>query len=125
MEQFCHPVLGYSNSHKYYANDEEKLQKYAQQREERGWDDTELFGLDHTIAKFLADRLYRFAEFTVSTPFPLTHEEWKVIIITIADGMALYTNLSDWEYTMEAEENYAKVDKAKALFVEWFEALWS
>lgn len=47
-----------------YASEysEEKQKEYAKQREERGFDDTELWNLDYTLAAFILPRLKAFRE---------------------------------------------------------------
>ena len=50
---------GLSNS---ISDTDERQPKWQQQRIERGFDDTETWALDSTIAKFIAPRLKRFKE---------------------------------------------------------------
>lgn len=55
--------------------------KYFIQRWTRGWDDSELWSLDMTIAKFTIPRLQRFKEITISYPSECgSLEGWYKII---------------------------------------------
>lgn len=59
----------------------EKLAKYKRQRIERGFDDTELWGLDRTIAKYVLPRLIEFKKVTNGYPPNFdSFEEWIAVI---------------------------------------------
>ena len=49
-------------------DDTKARRKYKMQRLERGFDDTETWNLDYTLAKFLAPRLRRFIEVHTGVP---------------------------------------------------------
>lgn len=49
---------------------------YKRQRLERGFDDTELWNLDYTFAKFVLPRLKRFKEVNQGYPASITYEVW-------------------------------------------------
>ena len=57
--------------------DDEKWKKYQQQRLERGFDDSELWSLDHTITSFILPRLKRFKEITCGYPSDMSEKEWN------------------------------------------------
>jgi hypothetical protein len=93
---------------------------YKKQREERGFDDTETWALDATIAKFVLPRLKRFKELHICHPSSITMEEWDCIIQQMIDGFeeALLRDekIVDWDYE--------KVNTGLKLFVEYYHDLW-
>jgi len=54
--------------------DSDKIKKFKEQREERGFDDTEVYNLDSTIARFILPRLKRYKELNNIVPTDLTEE---------------------------------------------------
>ena len=73
--------------------DDERLPLYRKQREERGWDDTELWGLDITIIKFAIPRIKRLMEIQHGWPgteeVP-TVEVWEAILREMLVEMEKY-----------------------------------
>lgn len=58
------------------SRDDERWKEYQQQRLERGFDDSELWSLDHTITSFILPRLKRFKEITCDYPSDMSEKEW-------------------------------------------------
>lgn len=54
--------------------------KYFHQRLMRGFDDTETFSLDHSLAKIILPRLKRFKELSIARPYDMTESEWNIIL---------------------------------------------
>jgi hypothetical protein len=54
--------------------------KFWWQRRTRGWDDSELWSLDATIAKFVRPRLARLKEIKHGYPCDLTEQEWDIVV---------------------------------------------
>ena len=54
--------------------------KHFYQRRTRGWDDSDTWSLDHTIAKFVLPRLKLFRKIDFGYPAGLTSEEWNWIL---------------------------------------------
>ena len=93
--------------------------KFLYQRIVRGWDDSETWSLDYTIAKFTLPRLKRFKELNGSYPHQLSMKEWDAI-------------LDDIIYVFEAykEDNIDGCDqdrrkKGLEYFGKYFSSLWS
>ena len=63
----------FSVAEEVYERDPETLEKYKQQRESQGFDDTETWHLDRTLALFLIPRLERFIQ--VNNGFPTSETE--------------------------------------------------
>ncbi len=96
------------------------------QRRTRGWDDSETWNLDVTIAKFAAPRLKRFKELNNGHPHCLnmdTEEKWDSAIdemIWALDNVAK-DNIGSPEYAMTESD---RCENGLKLFGEWFRALW-
>lgn len=98
---------------------------YAKQREERGWDDTELWNLDYTIACFVYPRLKRFIELEPAG-YPAqsfeTYEDWIEALKKMLYSFECVIKDGDGVYI--TRENMEKVDEGLRLFGEYFQSLW-
>lgn len=106
---------------------DEREPKWKAQRLTRGFDDTEMWSLDCTIAKFIAPRLKVFkeqAEQIEDHPGQITFQEWKGILEQMIEGFEIYPNHFHWTEE-ESDANWRKVDKALSLFHKWFFNLWN
>lgn len=101
---------------------DERRPLYEAQRKERGFDDSECWNLDNTLAQFLVPRLKVFKENTNSYPGTLESEEWDAILQEMIDGFEIAAN-PDLCYG-EDEENNKKRDRAVHLLSEYFNHLW-
>lgn len=73
--------------------DHPKWDKFTKQRLERGFDDSETWNLDLTIAKFVLPRLESFKESFMGYPgFLKNEDEWKTILEKICKAFRLYIN---------------------------------
>lgn len=97
---------------------------YKRQREERGWDDTELWNLDYTIAKFVYPRLKRFIELEPAgwpaNDFP-TYEDW---IEALKKMLYAFERMITEDYETVGSEEYNKVQEGLELFGKHFQSLW-
>lgn len=92
--------------------------KYKLQREERGFDDSELWSFDTTVAKFIAPRLRAFKE--VSQGFPPqfgTFENWMSAI----DDMVYWAEFVAEDCVRDLDD---RAKNGKNLFFENFESIW-
>lgn len=99
-----------------------RMIKHFWQRRTRGFDDSDLWNLDDTIAKFVATRLWAFKELKCSYPSNLkSYEEWQGILERIAFAFKLLQ-----KDAFERNEFEQKcIDDGLKLFVEYYENLWS
>lgn len=74
------------------------------QRQQKGWDDSETWALDHTIAKFVMPRLKRFRDISIAVPYGLEEDEWNDILNQMITGFEIaaddtrWFNITDQEY---------------------------
>lgn len=64
---------GYAGS---IDKDDARQPLWKQQREEQGWDETELWNLDQTIAAFILPRLKAFRKHSYSHPYGMSEADW-------------------------------------------------
>lgn len=101
--------------------------EWKAQRLTRGFDDTEMWSLDCTIAKFIAPRLKVFKEQAAEIgdhPVNITSEKWQEILSQMIEGFELYSDHFNWPSDV-SNENWKKVYKALKLFKNWFMNLWN
>ncbi len=97
--------------------------KLFKQRRTRGFDDSETWSLDHTIAKFALPRLKVFKNLDKSHPEQFTHEQWKAVIDDMIYAMEYYDDLDKNIY--DTKFDYDRIQKGCKLFGEHFGNLWS
>lgn len=100
-------------------DDDSRLLKYAEQRLERGFDDTETWCFSSVIARFMVPRLERFKELNCCYPPSLTPEEWDGILQEMIDGFKEMKLVDDWDVF-----DRSKVDRALELLSKWYLDLW-
>ena len=106
--------------------DDSRFEDFKKQRLERGFDNSELWSLDCTIAEFIVPRLKAFKEVSADEgdhPGSLAEKEWQDILSQMIEGFELYPNHFHWD-PEEQETNWKKVDKAMSLFHKYFFSLW-
>jgi len=88
------------------------------QRRTRGWDDSETWGLDTTIARFVAPRLKRFREIANGYPGELTEKKWDEMLakMQLAFELIAADQIED--------EDRPEIEEGLRLFAEWFRGLW-
>lgn len=91
------------------------------QRITRGWDDSDTWALDATIALFALPRLKRFRQLTIGYPVGLTEGEWKRILNEIEWFLE---KSSDGAIQLKDQEERERYKKAKLLWGEYFNSLW-
>ena len=95
--------------------------RFFWQRRTRGWDDSETFSLDHSLAKLILPRLKRFKEVTIGIPGNLKEDEWNLILDKMIAAFEFAA--SDKRWVAESEE-YQKHNEGIKLFAEHFWSLW-
>ena len=116
----------FSIAQEVYPNEPEKLEKYKKQRGERGFDDTETWHLDKTLALFLIPRLERFIQLNNGFPSGETEESFNEKLNFILKSFQEYYNGENEEVSLELEkERVSNLKKAAAILGEiWFDLWW-
>lgn len=115
-----YPAIRTGLAHKIKRTDKRQA-KWRKQRKKYGYDTTELWSLDSTIAKFILPRLKAFRSFRCGYPGALnSREEWDAILDVMIQGFEIQADDSRWhEYGADN-----KIDAGIKVFCEWYCALW-
>lgn len=123
--------------------DDDRWEKYKKQRLENGFDDSELWCLDSTIAKFILPRLKRFIERSLGTPARLyykyidlgypeevankyAYKDWSGILDKIVWAFENYDDesyMKERDFKKAYDEYREKIKEGLQLFAEWFGSL--
>ena len=119
-------INNFSIAEEVYPDEPEKLEKYKKQRDERGFDDTETWHLDKTLALFLIPRLERFIQVNNGYPGGETEESFNEKLNFILKSFKEYYNGENNEVSLELEkERLINANKAVAILGEiWFDLWW-
>lgn len=122
-KKFKCPKGYYGFAHELNSSDK-RIKKYAKQRREHGFDDTETWNLDASILKFILPRLKRFKEVTNGHPGNLTEQQWNDVL----DTMIQYCEFSltdELLYIHSYSEKQKKLVKnGRKAFIKYFHHLW-
>ena len=116
----------FSIAEEVYSGDSEKLEKYKKQRDERGFDDTETWHIDKTLALFLIPRLERFIEVNNGFPCGETEESFNEKLNFILKSFQEYYYNECDEVSLDLEKERLKNAKEAAVLlgVIWFDLWW-
>lgn len=111
-----------------YSKDPTKKEQYRQQRFLNGFDDTETWHMDRTMALFIIPRLKRFIEVNNGIPNGETEESYNDKIRFIISAFENYYVSDKYYNSVDIEERQKLTDDTK-LAVEnlsklWFELWW-
>jgi hypothetical protein len=105
--------------------DDKRQETFKQQRLERGFDDTETWNLDYTIASFILPRLKRFKQVANCYPGNMTLEEWEDILDKMIDAFEFKVKEDDESWTLEEEKAVSdRVQEGLDLFAKYYFCLW-
>lgn len=102
----------------------ERNDQYKKQRIERGFDDSETWNLDATIASFILPRLKRFKVVNRGYPPSLTEEEWNNIIDKMIFSFEYILDDSIDDSPDSRSKKYEQYKEGIKLFAEYFHHLW-
>jgi hypothetical protein len=113
----------FSVSDDVYEKDLVKKEQYRQQRFERGFDDTETWHMDRTMALFIIPRLKRFIEVNNGIPIGETEESYDEKLRFIIQAFENYYVSDKYFNSVDIEERKKLTDDVK-LAVEYLSKLW-
>ncbi len=124
-ELFCSKNICFSEVG---GRDSKRIEKYKKQRISRGFDDSETWSLDGTIASFILPRLKRYKEINIAYPATdgMTFKKWNEIVDEIIKTFEFIKNCSYDKWGSNQEETkkkMAEIDHGLHLFAEWFLSL--
>ena len=116
----------FSIAEEVYKDVPERLEHFKKQREENGFDVTETWHLDKTLALFLIPRLERFIQVNNGFPNGETEESFNEKLNFILKSFQQYYYGENEEVSLELEkERVSNLKKAAAILGEiWFDLWW-
>ena len=120
--------INFSVADEVYEKDPEAREKYKQQRFEQGFDDTETWHIDRTLALFIIPRLKRFIEVNNGIPNGETVESYNDKLNFIINAFENYYATDKYYQSTDSAERKQLTDdvrKAVGLLSNlWFELWW-
>lgn len=108
-----------------YKDVPERLEHFTKQREEQGFDDTETWHLDKTLALFLLPRLKRFIQVNNGFPSGETYESYIEKLNFIIKSFEEYYSDDNIETSLEIEKERLKnAQQAVELLSKLWFCLW-
>ena len=115
--------ISFSVANEIYEKDLVKKEQYRQQRFERGFDDTETWHMDRTMALFIIPRLKRFQEVNNGIPNGESEESYNEKIRFIISAFENYYVSDKYFNSVDIEERKKLTDDVR-LAVEYLSKLW-
>ena len=115
--------INFSVADEIYEKDLVKKEQYRQQRFERGFDDTETWHMDRTMALFIIPRLKRFMEVNNGIPNGETEQSYDEKIRFIIGAFENYYVSDKYFNSVDIEERKKLTDDVRQA-VEYLSKLW-
>ena len=115
--------INFSVADDVYEKDLAKKEQYRQQRFERGFDDTETWHMDRTMALFIIPRLKRFIEVNNGIPIGETEESYDEKLRFIIQAFENYYATDQYYNSVDIEERKKLTDDVR-LAVDYLSKLW-
>ena len=115
--------INFSVADEVYEKDLETREMYKQQRFENGFDDTETWHMDRTIALFIIPRLRKFIEVNNGIPTGETIESYDEKLRFIISAFENYYATNKYYESVDDNERKQLTDDVK-LAVEYLSKLW-
>lgn len=126
VKKSSYSCTDFSVAEEVYARDPETILKYKKQKEVQGFDDTETWHLDRTLALFLMPRLERFIQVNNGFPTGETEDSYNEKLNFIVHSFKEYYYNEDEDVSLELEkERLLNAKKAAELLGKlWFDLWW-
>jgi len=120
--------INFSVADEVYSKDLNTREMYKQQRFEQGFDDTETWHLDRTMALFLVPRLKKFIQVNNGIPYGETIESYNEKLNFIISAFENYYVTDKYYQSTDTEERKKLTDDVRIavdyLSKLWFELWW-
>jgi len=120
--------INFSVADEVYSKDLNTREMYKQQRFEQGFDDTETWHLDRTMALFLVPRLKKFIQVNNGIPYGETIESYNEKLNFIISAFENYYVTNKYYQSTDTEERKKLTDDVRIavdyLSKLWFELWW-
>ena len=120
--------INFSVAEECYGKDPTTLEMYKQQRFENGFDDTETWHIDRTMALFIIPRLKRFIEVNNGIPTGETVESYNEKLNFIISAFENYYTTNKYYESTDIEERKQLTDDVRKavdyISKLWFELWW-
>lgn len=118
-------ITNFSVAEEVYKDVPARLEHFKKQRQENGFDDSETWHLDTTLALFLIPRLKRFIEVNNGFPNGETYESYIEKLNFIVKSFEEYYSHDNIDSTLEQEKERLKnAQKAVELLSQLWFCLW-
>ena len=97
---------------------------FAKQRKERGFDDSETWSLDHTLAKWLAPRLKRYKEINIIVGPIDKGRNWNQILDEMITTFEFLASEERWNVADPKDKRWKQVKVGLELFAKYCTNLW-
>lgn len=98
--------------------------RFFYQRKTRGFDDSDMWNLDYSLAKLILPRLKLFRKQPAGYPNNLTAKQWQDILDEMIWSFTWYCG-EQWSYGKDYAANSKRADEGLKLFAEYFGSLWT
>ena len=115
--------INFSVADEVYNKDLATREMYKQQRFEQGFDDTETWHLDRTVALFMIPRLKRFIEVNNGIPIGETIESYNEKLQFMIDAFENYYATNKYYESVDSDEREKLTNDVKQA-VEYLSKLW-
>ncbi len=90
---------------------------FLYQRLTRGWDDSETWSLEHSLAKHILPRLRRFREITIATTVDQEAQEWRDKLDKMIAAFEFVSSEDYWNATGQDYEKHQEETNSKAAII--------
>lgn len=91
------------------------------QRRTRGWDNSETWALDQSLARLILPRLELFKQLNNGYPYGTTAEAWDKIIDKMIEGFRFF---AEGRHYAGSQKDFKRAMRGVALFAKHYPALW-
>ena len=111
-------------SHKFKHKLWTRTYRFLWQKLTRGWDDSETWSLDYSLAKLILSRLKRYKEISITYPLELTVEQWDSYLDEMIFAFEWFGSEERWDNGPDCHSKFERAQKGIDLFAKYYSDLW-